>query len=92
MLQDDPLAGASLGERQQFFLARTLIDHPKVLILDEALSHLDDESARAIVTQLRAEGRAILLVSHDPRWRTECGVRHWHVVADDAGQRTLLTD
>lgn len=57
------------GEAQRTAIARALINDPAVLIADEPTANLDTELALAfveIVSRLRAEGRTLLLSSHDP--------------------------
>ncbi len=45
----------SAGERQRLAIARLLVDAPGVIVLDDALSALDDASQTALVRTLRAE-------------------------------------
>jgi putative ABC transport system ATP-binding protein len=57
------------GEQQRVALARALVGHPEVLLADEPTSNLDPESGRAvldILRELHAEGRTIILASHEP--------------------------
>lgn len=58
--------GLSGGERQRIALARTLVRHPRLLILDEATNSLDRENETTIFNALsRLKGRAtILFISH----------------------------
>jgi ABC-2 type transport system ATP-binding protein len=56
------------GERQRLALALALVGRPEVLILDEPTAGMDPEAraaTRAIVADLRDEGTAILMTSHD---------------------------
>jgi len=66
---DRDVSGLSGGEAQRVSLARTLANHPQVLLLDEPTSALDEEAKRVVEEALRAamaqvEG-ACLLVTHD---------------------------
>ena len=57
------------GEAQRTAIARALINDPSVLIADEPTANLDTALSLAfldIVSDLRAEGRTLLLSSHDP--------------------------
>jgi ATP-binding cassette subfamily B protein/subfamily B ATP-binding cassette protein MsbA len=55
------------GQRQRICLARAMIKHPSILILDEPTSSIDAESAGLIheaVERLR-EGKTTLVIAHD---------------------------
>jgi ATP-binding cassette subfamily B protein/subfamily B ATP-binding cassette protein MsbA len=58
----------SSGQRQRIALARVILRNPKILILDEATSHIDLESERLIHVALESflEGRTTILVTHRP--------------------------
>ena len=52
------------GQRQRLCIARALIKRPKLLILDDSLSALDNATEAAVVQSLRElEGTTVLLVS-----------------------------
>jgi manganese/iron transport system ATP-binding protein/manganese/zinc/iron transport system ATP- binding protein len=56
------------GQRQRALLARTLVQDAPVLLLDEPLSGIDPASGTLIgglFQELRAEGRTLLVASHD---------------------------
>jgi ABC-2 type transport system ATP-binding protein len=57
----------SRGQKQKLSLARSLVHHPDVLLLDEPASGLDPVARvelQALVRQLAAEGKTILISSH----------------------------
>jgi heme ABC exporter ATP-binding subunit CcmA len=65
---DDPIASFSRGMRQRVALERALIHRPRLVLLDEPFTGLDDASAAALVGRLRglrAEGAIVVLATHD---------------------------
>lgn len=56
----------SSGERQLIAFARTLASNPKILILDEATSHIDTETEDIIqhAMEVVKEGRTTFIVAH----------------------------
>lgn len=63
------------GETQRVAIARALINDAPVLIADEPTANLDSVLAHRfldIVTDLRAEGKTVIMTSHDPRiWEAD---------------------
>lgn len=58
----------SMGMRQRLGLAQAIMEDPDILILDEPMNGLDKqgvEEIRACLLQLRAQGKTILLASHN---------------------------
>ena len=58
--------GLSSGERQLIAFARTLVNDPKILILDEATSHIDTETEETIqhAMDVLKKGRTTIIVAH----------------------------
>ncbi len=66
---DRQVRGFSRGMVQRLTLARADLHSPRVMLLDEPFTGLDPLAARALVERIggwRADGRAVLAVSHDP--------------------------
>ena len=58
------------GEQQRVAIARSLVNHPRVLLADEPTGNLDSRTSEGILHMFQqlngAEGITIILVTHDP--------------------------
>ena len=64
----DPISSFSRGMRQRVALERSLIHGPRLVLLDEPFTGLDDASTAALVARLRGlrdEGAIVVLATHD---------------------------
>jgi putative ABC transport system ATP-binding protein len=60
----------SVGQQQRVALARMLANDPAVILADEPTGNLDPETAAQVIRffeEFNAEGRTIVMVTHDPR-------------------------
>jgi heme ABC exporter ATP-binding subunit CcmA len=65
---DDPVAAFSRGMRQRLALERALLHGPRLVLLDEPFTGLDDRAVRIVSERLRrlaADGAIVLLATHD---------------------------
>ena len=65
---DDPVGSFSRGMRQRVALERALIHGPRLVLLDEPFTGLDDASAGALVArlnELRDGGAIVVVATHD---------------------------
>ena len=66
--RDDPVQSFSRGMRQRLTLERALLHDPRLLLLDEPFTGLDDASTSALVERLReikARGCIVIVATHD---------------------------
>jgi len=66
--RDDPVSGFSRGMRQRLALERALLHDPRLVLLDEPFTGLDDASAAGLVErlrELRGRGAIVVLATHD---------------------------
>ena len=64
----DKVAGYSKGIKQRLMVARSLVNRPQILFLDEPTEGLDPVSAEAIrkvIQEERARGATVFLTTHD---------------------------
>lgn len=66
---DQPVAGLSSGQLQRALIARALIDHPDILLLDEPTAGIDigfGETIYHLIQKMQKErGTTILFISHE---------------------------
>lgn len=78
------------GERKRVALASVLAWNPKILILDEPTigqDYMQKEKLRNFITQLNAQGKTVVIVTHDIEFVAECKpriilMREGKIVAD----------
>jgi heme exporter protein A len=81
---DRPAGVLSRGNRQRLTLARALLHGPRVLLLDEPFTGLDEVSSRrllGILDDLVASGRTVIMTTHD-RFIADGGPHRLVVIAD----------
>ncbi len=65
-LVTDVGTGLSGGQKQRVLLARALYRRPRILVLDEATSHLDLANERSVNEAVRAMQLTRVVVAHRP--------------------------
>ncbi len=65
---DDEVSGFSRGMRQRLALERALLHRPRLVLLDEPFTGLDDDAVGVVTERLRrlaAEGCIVVMATHD---------------------------
>lgn len=97
---DIPFLHLSGGQQRRLLLARALMDHPEVLLLDEPTAGVDvhgQELFLKLLANVSRDGIAVVLVSHDLPFITANADRiaclnvsmHWHGNARDLKQSAV---
>jgi len=66
--RDDPVASFSRGMRQRLAIERAVVHSPRLLLLDEPFTGLDDDAVRVTSERLRSfrdQGAILLVTTHD---------------------------
>jgi len=87
------------GERKRVALASVLAWNPKVVILDEPTigqDHQQKEKLRQFIVQMNAQGKTVVIVTHDVEFVAECNPRvmlmnEGKIIADGEAKK-ILTD
>jgi ABC-2 type transport system ATP-binding protein len=78
------------GQKQRFSIATTLINHPKIIFLDEPTTGLDPQARRnlwVLVKEIRAKGTTVIITTH---YMDEAEVLCDRVAIIDAGRIIAL--
>jgi heme exporter protein A len=88
----DRVGGFSRGLRQRLAFERAVLHQPRLVLLDEPFTGLDDESTGRLAARLRAlraDGAIVLMATHD--FDTADGLVDRAVCLDDGRLRNMAT-
>ena len=70
------------GQQQRVAIARALVGNPSILLADEPTGALDQKTGRQVMSlfsELNAEGRTIIMITHDTKIAANAG-RIVHII------------
>lgn len=88
----------SAGQAQKLMLARVLVSKPKLILLDEALEHIDEESKDRLIRTLLAPNApwTVLMASHEAKDLNQTSriisLERGHIVGDVSSSSLLLRE
>ena len=92
--RNEPIKRLSGGQQRRVAIARTLAQRPKLILADEFLSELDEETSdrvvKAVMQYVSSSGAAMVLVEHDISRAREISDRL--LVIDDGRLNPFTTD
>ena len=92
--RNEPIKRLSGGQQRRVAIARTLAQRPKLILADEFLSELDEETSdrvvKAVMQYVSSSGAAMVLVEHDISRAREISDRL--LVIDDGRLNPFITD
>ena len=92
--RNEPIKRLSGGQQRRVAIARTLAQRPKLILADEFLSELDEETSdrvvKAVMQYASSSGAAMVLVEHDISRAREISDRL--LVIDDGRLNPFITD
>ena len=92
--KNEPIKRLSGGQQRRVATARTLAQRPRLILADEFLSELDEETSERVVKSVlkyvRSSEAAMILVEHDVSRARVISDRH--LVIDDGRLNPFITD
>ena len=92
--KNEPIKRLSGGQQRRVATARTLAQRPKLILADEFLSELDEETSDRVVNSVleyvRSSNASMILVEHDISRAKEISDRL--LVIDDGRLNPFITD
>ena len=88
-----PIRSCSSGTIRRVSLVRALMGEPKLVVLDEPLAHLDDQSRKVVITLCRemlARDAAIVVATHEEELVNSCATHILKLSTDTTASFSAL--